>query len=93
MAVTSARRYFLLQAQAEERQADADFGGVWRGKQQALAGTSLPATFPHRAALVAVGYSTTEDLDGATEAELVRQAGLSSREASAVLAALADLLA
>ena len=93
MPVKTARRYFLLQAQAEERQADPDFGGVWRSKQQQVEGTALPSTFPHRARLVAAGYSTVEDLDGAEAPELVRQVRLSLREAQAVLLALASLLA
>lgn len=91
MPIGSARRYFLLQAQAEERQADPDFGGVWRGKQQAEAGAALPASFPHLARLTAAGYSTREDLAGADVAELGRQVRLSAWDASAVLAALAAL--
>lgn len=92
MPIRSARRYFLLKAQAEESQADPDLGGVWRSRQQDEPGTALPETFPHRARLVARGYSTHEDLDGADPKELVRQAGLSQREAREVLTALEALL-
>jgi len=60
---------------------------VWLAKQLELPGQALPDGFPHRARLADAGYSTVEDLEGVTVKEL-QQAGLSRREASAVLAAL-----
>mgnify|MGYP001596937801 CR=1 FL=1 len=65
-----------------------DLWHAWLGKQRAIAGTSLAATFPHRAALVAADYTTVEDVTGATVDELVANAGLTRMQATAALAAL-----
>ena len=89
MSVNSKRRYYLLkrlQARRHCREEDA-----WIGKQAALGGNALPASFPHLAALTAAGYSTTEDLTGAAPDELVEFVNLSFRDAAAVLAALSAL--
>jgi hypothetical protein len=81
------RRFYLLKRLALRAQGDRATEGIWRAKQEAIAGTSLDATFPHLTALAAIGYSTTEDLEDATETELI-DAGLTRRQARAVLAAL-----
>jgi hypothetical protein len=79
------RRFYLhKRIEAEQRGED---GQVWQAKQEAQPGAALATTLPHRAALVACGYTTTEDLDGADEAELVR-AGLTRPQALAIIAAL-----
>lgn len=91
MAIVTTRRFFLLSAQAEEREGDPDFGGVWRGKQQGVAGNALPETFPLRARLAAAGYTAREDLTGADVRELMLQVRLLPGEAAAVLAALEAL--
>lgn len=67
------------------------FEAVWQGKQEGEPGTALPTTFPSRDALVAAGYSTKEDLDGAHAVELEKTVGLSKRDAQAVLKALAAI--
>ncbi len=86
---TSHRRYCLLKAYAAIRDGDGpDLGLTWFGKQAAASGTALADDFPSRAALVAAHYSTEEDLDGATVDELVTNASLSRKQATAALAAL-----
>lgn len=87
----SKRRYYLLKRIAAKAEGEAT-EGVWRHHQEQESGTALPASFPSRAALVAAGYSTEEDLDGADAAELTKNAGLSTQQAAAALAVLATLL-
>lgn len=89
--VPSPRRYYLLKRLSARLGADQPLDGVWRSKQEAQPGTALPATFPHRSQLVAVGYSAVEDLDGATVDELTTNTDLNAREAAAVVAAYAAL--
>jgi len=91
MALKVPRRYYLRQRQQAVRDEEWDLAGVWRTKQQAQPGTALPTDFPHLTRLAAQGYTTREDLDGATESELQLQ-GFSSREAKAILAAIALLV-
>lgn len=87
--IPSARRFYLLQ-RIYWRDFDLGFDGVWRAKQEAQPGTTLPATFPALTALATAGYTTVEDLDGATEDELIT-AGLSSHDARSVIVARATL--
>lgn len=49
--------------------------------------TPLPTTTPGYSKLVANRYTCIEDVTGASAAELVQEAGLSYREAAAVIAA------
>lgn len=89
MAVNTKRRYYLqkrLHARRHCLEEDA-----WIAKQAAHVGTALPAAFPHLAALNSAGYSTTDDLNGATTDELVEFVNLSYRDAAAVLRAAAAL--
>lgn len=88
--VKSVRRYYLLKRLFCKRAED-DNERVWQALQDEAAGDALPSTFPSREALVAAGYSTRQDLDGADEDELIEQVGLGRNEAKAVLAALAAL--
>jgi len=90
-AVSSPRRYYLLKRLEARRSQNQPLDGVWRSKQESQPGTALPTTFPFRSQLVAAGYSTAEDLDGATADELVDHVSLSSRDAAAVVAAAAAL--
>lgn len=84
------RRYYL-QKRLFERARDTGMDSIWRAKQEAeTPSTALPAGFPH-AATLSPFYLTVEDLDGADATELT-DFGLTSREATAVLAALAALL-
>lgn len=85
------RRYYLLKRHAARTRGERALEGVWRSKQEAEGGTGLPATFPSLTALSLAGYTHVEDVDGATAAELADNAGLSTREAEAVLSALASL--
>lgn len=86
-----ARRYYLHQRfwylRVEKSIGQAS---VWQAKQEAEPGTPLAADFPYLALLVAAGYSTVEDIDGADQAELM-EAGLSAAQASTALAALPPL--
>lgn len=86
-AVKRPRRYYLGKRQQANERGDISVADVWRAKQEAEPGTALAATFPHRSKLEPLGYTTTEDIDGANEEELM-SAGLTRREAAAVLAAL-----
>lgn len=85
----SVRRYYLLKRLAARQRCEEE--GVWQAKQEAVAGTAIPDDFPFRAALVAAGYSATEDLDDATPDELAEFASLRGRDSEAVFAALAAL--
>jgi len=89
--VRNPRRYYLGKRLALERIGDDDRSLTWRAKQAEVAGTPLPATFPLRTQLVAVGYSTAHDLDGATTDELVDTVGLTDSQAQAVVNAAALL--
>lgn len=84
------RRYYLAKRQAAAAGNAPDLEAVWRSKQEAEAGTALPATFSLLAELATYGYTTAEDLDGADECELTT-VGLSPTEAAAVLQAWALL--
>ncbi len=87
--VNNRRRYYLLKRlYAKDNELDSE--GIWKGKQEALAGTALPVDFPLVDILTAAGYTMVEDLDGATSAELY-VAGLTTHQASAVLAAFSAL--
>lgn len=83
----SARRYYLAKRHAAAELCDTALELVWVGKQEAEPGTALPTDFPYRARLVALGYSTNEDLVGADECELT-ELGFTTREAAAILAAV-----
>ena len=87
----TARRYYLgkrREAAALDQYAVSD---VWGAKQEAEPGTVLPSGFPVASKLALLNYTTVQDIDGANEEEL-RCAGLTSREATAVIAALQPLL-
>lgn len=87
---TSPRRYYLLKARAHEEAGELALAAAFRGKALAYAGTPLPATFPHAAALATITppYITLEDLRGATVDELVKYAGLARHHAAEVIAAI-----
>jgi hypothetical protein len=87
VSIERVRRYYLLKRREAARQGDLGLASVWMAKQLAEPGIVLASDFPYRMLLVAVGYSTVEDVDGATTEEL-QQAGLTQREAAAVLAAI-----
>lgn len=88
MSVRRARRFYLLKRCASRRSSDG-FEEVWRGMQEREPGTSLAATFPARALLVAAGYSTHEDVDGADVTELLQNVtGLGRSDAEAAIAAV-----
>lgn len=84
------RRYYLHKRLESRLYFCDDADTVWRAKQEAEPGTPLPGDFVHRSALEALGYTTSEDLDGADADELER-AGLTQQQAKAVLAAFAAL--
>lgn len=89
--VRNPRRFYLLKAQFIGDNVETDvLQRVWWGKQEALAGTAIPPTFPFRADLDAIHYRALEDLDGADQQELINQ-GLAYFKAKAVLAAFAEI--
>jgi len=69
MSIRSPRRYCLHKRQAAKAREDGLENG-WRAKQEAYPGSPLPADFPSRARLAELGYTTFEDLEGATRGEL-----------------------
>lgn len=87
MATPTPRRLYLLKRRAALARGDTHLAGVWRAKQETLAWPDLPAGFPARAALVAAGYTTVRDLDGAAADELT-DLGLTPAQAAAVRAAM-----
>jgi hypothetical protein len=87
VSVLTTRRYYLLKRLAARR--DCLEEDAWIHKQAGEPGIDLPAGFPSRAALVAAGYSTREDVNGASVQELRRYACLSRSDAEAVIAAVA----
>lgn len=87
--IKSARRFYTLACRDALRLLNG-MDGVFRARAAEVPHTDLPADFPLRSKLVAVDYSAVEDLDGATESELVAL-GLSTYQARAVLAAFALL--
>lgn len=91
MAETTARRLALMARRTAQLDADDDNLPVMIALHERISATELPAHFPSRVALVAAGYSAVEDLDGADSAE-IRALGLTDRQTTAVLAALAGLL-
>lgn len=88
--VNNLRRFYLLK-RLNALAIDDDVGLIWRGHQEEQESTPLPADFPSKTKLAAVGYTAVEDLDGADSAELLRWASLSKSEATTVLAAVAAL--
>ena len=91
MTIKTARRYYLGKRQ-QSLERDLDIEAQWHAKQDGEPGAALPATFPFLVQLATGGYTKVEDLDGADNTELRNFAGLTLREADAVLAALAPLL-
>jgi hypothetical protein len=85
--VGSLRRYYLLKSRFAASVGSEAVALAFRGKQRAESGTDLPDGFPVREALLAAGYEAIEDVTGASVEELI-DAGLTTREANAVLAAL-----
>ena len=83
------RRYYLLKRLAARQRCEEE--GVWISKQEAQSGTALPSDFPFRSQLVEAGYSTSEDLEGASADELFEFAELMAPEAAIVTAAAAAL--
>lgn len=87
-----ARRYYLLKRFAARDAGDNNLALTWRAEQEAQPGTDLPAGFPSKGALEAVGYTALEDVDGADWQELQVEAQLNQRQAEAAIAAAADLI-
>lgn len=82
--VTSARRYLWL-AEADRRRAR-EYGpaDAFRARRLDQPGTTLPATFPSRALLLAAGVLAVEEVLGAGPDEL-RTYGLAARPAEALI--------
>lgn len=85
------RRFYLKKRTMARLNGDLALSSVWHARQEEQAGTALPVGFPAATELAAAGYTTAEDLDGATCEELVEWALISSRAARSVLAAYAAL--
>lgn len=85
------RRYYLFKRITAKQQDDLALSAVWQGKQEGEPGAALPADFPHKERLAAVGYVAKEDLDFADAEELGDYVGLSRSDANEVIAAHAAL--
>jgi hypothetical protein len=83
----SPRRYYLLKLLAARCLGREE--GVWISKLHEYPGAPLPLCFPSRAALLKAGYSTIDDVDGATPLELQMYARLSTKAAQAAIVAAA----
>lgn len=89
--VTSPRRYYLLKRQWAAANGERTIELAWQAKQEAEAGSDLPASFPFRARLADAFYTTSEDLDGATVDELSELGAFTVAEATAILSAFNNL--
>lgn len=78
-----ARRVYFFKWVSAVRAGDDGLSYVWRAKRLAEPGTALPAAFPWRAQLLAVGVLAIEDLDGAS-ARAIAALGLRSSQADDV---------
>lgn len=85
------RRYYLLKRIAAREQDDG-LEPFWHGKQLAEPGNALPVDFPLLTELECAGYVAIEDLDGASECELI-DAGLEPAAARRVYEAFFQLTA
>lgn len=90
--VYSYRRYCLLERHAAKRRCEIGIANVFRAKQEEESATALPSGFPHAAELATGGYTTVQDINGADFDELECEAGLTQKQAQAVLTALGALL-
>lgn len=82
------RRYLLLKELAARALGFDGLAAAWKGyRLERTSGTALPDTFPFRALLTSIGYSTYEDVDGATIDELLRYTPLGTVDAQSVLTA------
>lgn len=79
--ITSARRYRFLRERAAERDREDGAQAVFRSLRLATTGTTLPATFPSRAALITAGVLAVEEVIGAGLDEL-RSYGLGAQQAA-----------
>ena len=87
--IPTPRRYYLLKRRATLDREES-ITSQWHAKQDEEPGTALPASFPFLS-LLGTFYTTVEDLDGASERELV-SFGLTRREATSVLCAVLPLI-
>lgn len=78
--ITSPRRYLWLAQRDRTRTGDVGPASAFRARRLATTATSLPATFPSRALLIAAGVLAAEEVVGAGVSELLSY-GLSHREA------------
>lgn len=86
----SPRRYYLAKRHVARDLEDKGLELMWQAKQEVEPGTALPSDFPELSTLASLGYTTTEDLTGADEEELV-DLGISPRTAQNILASFAEL--
>ncbi len=88
--VNNLRRYCLLMAYDARLRGEAGLEWALRGRQQETAGTALVTSWPSYAQLIAAGYTTREDLDGADSRELITLARLNRAQAEAAIARLSE---
>lgn len=79
--ITSSRRHRFLRERAAARDGEDGVQAVFRSLRLATTGTSLPATFPFRAALITAGVLAVEEVVGAGLDEL-RSYGLGAQQAA-----------
>jgi hypothetical protein len=89
--INSLRRFYLLKRITAKQLDDLALSAVWHSKQEEQPGTELPADFPLKTELAAIGYTADTDLDGADADELMQYAGLTQKNADAVISAFEAL--
>jgi hypothetical protein len=88
----SYRRYLLLKELAARALGYEAVALTWKGyRLERTSGTALPDNFPFRALLVSIGYTTWDELDGATVEELTGYTPLGTSDARSVLSSVASL--
>lgn len=85
-AIIHPRRYFLRKYQKRVRD-DTELGiaSLYLAKQGLLEGQTYPDYIPYQEKLAAAHYTTLDDIVGADADELVEEAGLTRKEANAVI--------
>lgn len=87
--IGSARRYYLAKRHAASSTCS-DLVDFWKYKQESEPGTPLPADFPYLEELEIQGYTTVEDLTGASSKELIAR-GFVAGEADIIFSAIDEL--
>lgn len=83
------QRYYLRKWQSREfdSRVELGIGAAYLAKHDELGGMPLPAEVPYQDLLAEAHYTSCEDFDGTDAAELITYAGLTAKQAAAVIRA------